>query len=200
MANEEFILGYQWSPETGEYLSEYKFPNNKDKDDIHVPPYTTLVEPPPCPAGYVLFWDAGISDWRIKKKVIEHPPIHDYAALRPEFMQMLKDDGMWSDEDEEKYQQAIKKVVDDQNKFLEEMDYEKEFRMIRTELLLRSDWTQMADVQKILMEDEKLEWDEYRQKLRDLPNLIDDPNTIKEMVLDVYHSYWPVSPKGSNWE
>jgi hypothetical protein len=45
MENQEFILGYQWSPETKKYMGEYRFPKNKDKDEIYMPPFTTLVKP-----------------------------------------------------------------------------------------------------------------------------------------------------------
>jgi hypothetical protein len=196
MVNEEFILGYQWSPETGEYLSGYKFPNNKDKVDIHLPPYTTLIEPPVCPKGYTLFWESDINDWRMKKKVVEHPPIHDYASILPEYIQMLKDENMWTDEDDENYQAAIKKIEDDQNRFLQDMDYEKEFRMMRNELLMRSDWTQMNDVQDKFTEEQKQQWIDYRQKLRDLPDVIEN---VKDIALNIHHPDWPVSPTGSNW-
>ena len=38
----------------------------------------------------------------------------------------------------------------------------------------------------------KEEWIEYRQKLRDLPENIEDP---KPLVLDPNHPDWPVSPE-----
>jgi hypothetical protein len=44
-------------------------------------------------------------------------------------------------------------------------------RQYRNELLQASDWTQLPDVQNILGVTEKELWAQYRQALRDLPNL-----------------------------
>jgi hypothetical protein len=43
----------------------------------------------------------------------------------------------------------------------------------REQLLKESDWTQLPDASA-----NKEEWAEYRQKLRDLPELFDDPNSV----------------------
>lgn len=43
----------------------------------------------------------------------------------------------------------------------------------RGQLLKESDWTQLPDAPA-----NKEEWAEYRQKLRDLPELFDDPNSV----------------------
>jgi hypothetical protein len=43
----------------------------------------------------------------------------------------------------------------------------------REQLLKESDWTQLPDAPA-----NKEEWAEYRQKLRDLPELFDDPNSV----------------------
>jgi hypothetical protein len=43
-----------------------------------------------------------------------------------------------------------------------------ELRKIRNELLIDSDWTQLPDI----IVDNPIEWLEYRQDLRDFPDLI----------------------------
>ena len=42
-------------------------------------------------------------------------------------------------------------------------------RMNRNALLAESDWTQLADAQASLTEEQKQEWNTYRQALRDMP-------------------------------
>lgn len=42
----DFITGYQYKA-NGRYNGIYRFPNNKDKEEVHLPPMTTLVAPPP---------------------------------------------------------------------------------------------------------------------------------------------------------
>lgn len=71
----------------------------------------------------------------------------------------------------------------------ESRDYWEELRGIRNEYLFNSDWTQFSD--SPLLEDKKLEWKVYRQKLRELPEIIIDP---KPLVLDLNHPDWPIPP------
>ena len=71
-------------------------------------------------------------------------------------------------------------------------DYLTELREIRDELLRSCDWTQLPDVQSTFTSSKKEEWIEYRQKLRDLPENIEDP---KPLVLDPNHPDWPISPE-----
>lgn len=96
------------------------------------------------------------------------------------------------------FQQAIvthenEKNIVEQLKKLEEEEYEKnrdylqELRNIRNQKLYESDWTQFTD--SPLTEEEKESWRIYRQQLRDLPSIIEDP---KSLVLDPNHSDWPV--------
>jgi hypothetical protein len=72
-------------------------------------------------------------------------------------------------------------------------DYWAELREIRTQLFLRSDWTQLTN--SPLTEEKVLEWAVYRQELRDLPSNITDP---KPMVTAYYegitHPDWPIPP------
>lgn len=52
------ITGYQYSPTDGHFTSEYSFPNNMDKEEIHLPPFTTLTAPPR---------DVPIGMWAVRK-------------------------------------------------------------------------------------------------------------------------------------
>jgi len=73
--------------------------------------------------------------------------------------------------------------------FEESRDYSEELRYIRNQYLFDSDWTQFSD--SPLLDDKKLEWKSYRQKLRELPEIITDP---KPLVLDLNHTDWPIRP------
>lgn len=59
-------------------------------------------------------------------------------------------------------------------------------RIQRTQILLSTDWTQLLDVP--LTEQQKLDWQVYRQALRDLPDTI--PNTIQ----NIDEIVWPTPP------
>lgn len=105
---EKFITGYQWSPIDGKFIGEYVFPNNLDKEEIHLPPNTTLEAPPTAPAGSAAFrnsngWEIRIDPSQAKQK----PMIDDYLMLMPGFIDQLKSDGLWTAEDEEKRQAAL---------------------------------------------------------------------------------------------
>ena len=60
-------------------------------------------------------------------------------------------------------------------------------RQYRDELLRASDWTQLLDVQNILGETRKERWAQYRQALRDLPNLYQQHGQMELLV-------WPQAP------
>lgn len=195
---EEFILGYQWSPENKKFNGEYRFPNNKDKEEIHMPPFTTLIKPPETEKGFIGYWDG--EEWFIDVDpdvVTKHPPIldADYERLMPEYIDELKSKELWTEEDEKKRQEALDNIQKRQQKEIEEReknrDYLSEFRYIRNYLLEKSDWTQMPDVQNKLTENQKQQIILYRQSLRDLPENIENP---KELVLDENHPSWPISP------
>ena len=197
--HEEFILGYQWSPVNKKYMCEYRFPNNKDKEEIHMPPFTTLIKPPETEKGFISYWDG--QEWFIDVDpdvVTEHPPISNYEMLMPDYIDYLKSKDLWTEEDENKRQEALDNIQKRQQKEIEEIeerernrDYLSELRDIRNYLLEKSDWTQMPDVQNNLTEEKKEEMLNYRQSLRDLPENIENP---KELVLDENHSSWPTSP------
>lgn len=66
-------------------------------------------------------------------------------------------------------------------------DYWKVFNEIIFVKLMETDWTQVLD--SSLSFDEKESWKEYRQKLRDLNNVVTNP---KELVINENNSLWPV--------
>ena len=196
MENQEFILGYQWSPETKKYIGEYRFPNNKDKDEIYMPPFTTLVKPPETERESVAYWNG--NEWFIDidpDAVTDHPPIDDYELLMPDFIEYLKENDLWTEEDEIKRQEALDNIErrriekeEEQEEQERNGDYLEILKGIRNELLMQSDWTQLPDVQ--LSEEQKESWRIYRQQLRDLPENVEDP---KPLVLDMNHPDWPVA-------
>lgn len=104
--DEEMITGYQYGPLSGEFRCVYAFPNNKDKEEIHMPPYTTLVAPPDdIPVGKHAFWNG--SSWEIKDDTItiKIDPIKedDIGKLLPEFVQDQIRFGLWTEELQQKY-------------------------------------------------------------------------------------------------
>jgi hypothetical protein len=197
---EEFIKGYHWSPETKQYMGEYVFPNNGDKEEIHMPPFTTLISPPICEKSYSSYWDG--NKWNIDvdpNSVVDHPPIDDYELVMPDYIDYLKENELWTQEDEIKRQEALQNVENEkleENRKREEWernrDYLIELREIRDQLLTSCDWTQLPDVQSTFTSSKQEEWIEYRQKLRDLPENIEDP---KPLVIDLTHPHWPIRPE-----
>lgn len=58
------LTGYQYGDDNG-FIGEYHFENNRDKDDIHLPPRTTLQAPPrPLPVDQEAAWDG--AQWIIR--------------------------------------------------------------------------------------------------------------------------------------
>lgn len=206
--SKEFITGYQWSPQDNKFMGEYVFPNNKDKEEIHMPPFTTLTTPPTCERGYCPYWDG--NEWYVDvdpNVVTSHPPIDDYYLLMPDYIDYLKENDLWTDEDEIYRQKALKdaedreleeKRIEDELKRKEEereknRDFLSELRTIRHQLLTLCDWTHTIDAQNILTEEKINLWSIYRQSLRDLPQNIND---AKILVLDLNNPNWPISPEG----
>lgn len=64
-----------------------------------------------------------------------------------------------------------------------------ELRIKRDILLSESDWTQMQDVQSIHDNNWKTAWANYRQELRDLPNL------CIMGTINIYEVIWPTKPE-----
>jgi hypothetical protein len=60
----EMITGYQWG-DNQSYIGPYSFANNLDKDEIHLPPKTTLKAPPTgLPVDQEAAWDG--ADWIVR--------------------------------------------------------------------------------------------------------------------------------------
>ena len=64
--NENTITGYQWGNQN-RFIGEYTIINNLDKDDIHLPPNTTLI---PVPTG------EAEHDWSFNEELQSWEPIN----------------------------------------------------------------------------------------------------------------------------
>ena len=62
----------------------------------------------------------------------------------------------------------------------------KDVRKIRTDLLYGCDWTQLSD--SPLTDEVKLEWQQYRQELRDLQFVSNDISSVDDVS-------WPTPPQ-----
>lgn len=103
----DVIKGYQFSPVDGRFIGEYEFPNNQDRDEIHLPPFTTLEPPPVGDSNDIAFFVDG--EWILEIVPNEPfiPPIDDYAMITEGFIDYLKAIGKWTDEDQKKRDDAI---------------------------------------------------------------------------------------------
>jgi hypothetical protein len=90
---------------------------------------------------------------------------------------------------EEELERRLQKQIEEQEAFEASRDYWEELRSLRDSRLMLSDWTQLPDAP--LTEEKKIEWEIYRQELRDLPENIEDP---KPLVIDENHPSWPIAP------
>ncbi len=97
------ITAYQYSPSNKKYVGEYIFPNNMDKKDIHLPPYTTLEQPPSFGANKECYM--GINGWEIHDSTSELNAVikpNDYSMMEPWYIAKLKLDGHWELSDDTK--------------------------------------------------------------------------------------------------
>jgi len=81
---------------------------------------------------------------------------------------------------------------------LDNPDYLEQVRHFRNIKLSSSDWTQIPD--NSLTEEERNNWKEYRQKLRDFPSNITDPKAVyDEEIANIFnqsgYKLWPNTPK-----
>lgn len=67
------ITGYQWG-DTGAFIGIYEFPNNLDQNKIHMPPKTTLIEPPSgIASGQEAAWDVATGAWIVRAEDLTSP-------------------------------------------------------------------------------------------------------------------------------
>lgn len=66
MTADNMITGYQYGDDCS-YTGPYTFPDNKDKDAVHLPPHTTLLVPPiDLPAGMEAAFNVKTGRWEIR--------------------------------------------------------------------------------------------------------------------------------------
>ncbi|MDO6385579.1 hypothetical protein [Uliginosibacterium sp. 31-12] len=94
------VVGYQYAPDTGRYIGPYEFPNNLDKEDIHLPPNTVLDAPPEAPAGKHPCYTDGAWTLRIESGATMRPVIDNYALLTEATVELMKAHGTWTAEDQ----------------------------------------------------------------------------------------------------
>lgn len=74
------ITGYQWGDDL-RFIGPYTFDNNGDKEEIHLPPRTTLIEPPQnLPVDQEAAWEAGRSRWIVRNVAMSHLPDRERPA------------------------------------------------------------------------------------------------------------------------
>lgn len=99
------ITGYQYNPNSGKYIGKYEFPNNLDKEEIHLPPYTTLIKPIKNKEGFDIFWNGGGWFYQKNEQVLTLPPKPDnYALLTNGYISYMKSVGQWTTQDQQKYE------------------------------------------------------------------------------------------------
>lgn len=76
----EIITGFQWG-DGNRFIGPYEFENNKDQEAIHLPPKTTLIEPPAPESGKVILWDVARSRWFLQDLPPPAPVYHPSPAV-----------------------------------------------------------------------------------------------------------------------
>jgi hypothetical protein len=118
--------------------------------------------------------DALINNWY--KVVFLNMPHHLIANPVTELIEMkMRISGDVVECWHEVVQKTSEQIVQTQNLLMMDL------RNRRNDILLRSDWTQLPNAP--LTEIKKLEWENYRQQLRDFPNTVNLANII-----------WPTEP------
>ena len=104
--NEEYVTAYEYSAEHGEYLGTYEVPKCISSGDVHLPKNMTFTPPPTdVTDGKVPAWDGDkwleIDD----PNKLDRPPMpDDYSTLNGDFIQWMIKRGLWTADDEDKYQ------------------------------------------------------------------------------------------------
>jgi hypothetical protein len=71
------ITGHQWGDDM-RYIGAYEFPNNLDKEEIHLPPRTTLLEPPMgLPVDQEAAWFERGQRWIVRGVMMSHMPTRE---------------------------------------------------------------------------------------------------------------------------
>lgn len=81
---EKIITGYQYGDEN-QFIGEYKFENNLDKETIHLPPRTVLVAPPEITEGMRAIWNG-------KKWSLEEDPYIKAEKERIEALEKMMEE------------------------------------------------------------------------------------------------------------
>jgi hypothetical protein len=106
----KIIDGYMYSSDDGKYLGIYPFPNNLDKEDIHLPPFTTLNEPI-INEGYEAYFVNGKWDYKEVLKEDEFiegfSDLDDYSQLTDGFIKFMKSQNKWTHEMQLKYESDV---------------------------------------------------------------------------------------------
>lgn len=75
----EMITGYQWGDD-GHYIGVYEFPNNLDKEEIALPPRTTLLAPPVVTEPFKeAAWDG--TQWIVRDEVLTWVDVGTLQAM-----------------------------------------------------------------------------------------------------------------------
>lgn len=70
----EKITGYQWGDDS-RFIGIYTFDNNADKEEIHLPPRTTLEAPPVGMAvDEEAAWSERLGHWIVRRVAMSHLP------------------------------------------------------------------------------------------------------------------------------
>lgn len=109
------ITGYQWGDDN-KYIGIYNFPNNLDREDIHLPPNTTLISPPKeVPNDSYIYWDG--TNWGTKElaniKILSNEEMlrkieSDNESLKASILVQQKDLEAQLLDTEKQYQEAQK--------------------------------------------------------------------------------------------
>ena len=72
----KLIDGYQFG-EHNQFIGVYQFPNNLDKEEIHLPAHTTLVPVPKLLDNQEAIWDEVTQSWSVVKlpEIVQEIPI-----------------------------------------------------------------------------------------------------------------------------